>query len=465
MPGGVGAGDRLTRMAVYIDPARWPAHGTVFSHLVSDSSLDELHEMARRIGVSPRAFDGDHYDVAVAHYDKAVAEGAIEVDGKELARRLVQSGLRIPAARRSERAEYALRSRWDSGIGIGPELRGLRAELLERWGEPHRRYHDRTHLLDMLRALDLLTDDAPPRSVVLAAWFHDAVYDGRPGADEEASAELAERLLPEAGFQASEVAEVARLVRLTASHRPRPDDDAGQLLCDADLAVLGGAPAVYADYVRRVSEEYASVPRPDFVRGRLQILEQLSAAELYRTPKGQQLWAKQAAENLAVEIDDLRLESLREIQVPEGLDVLTIVGVCFLREGRLLTVRKRGTQKFMLVGGKLEPGETAEQAAEREVAEEVGAVISAEDLQLLGRFHSPAANEADTWVSSTVFTVDLDEQAQQPRPQAEIEELRPLDLRPEAVAEAEPSLAPLVRRQVIPLLRRRDPRFFSAGPR
>ena len=57
------------------------------------------------------------------------------------------------------------------------------------------------------------------------------------------------------------------------------------------------------------------------------------------------------------------------------------------------------------------------------------------------------------------------EQAQQLLPQAEIEELRPLDLRPEAVAEAEAALAPLVRRQVIPLLRRRDRRFFSAGPR
>ncbi|MCT2179345.1 NUDIX domain-containing protein [Kocuria sp. p3-SID1433] len=128
-------------------------------------------------------------------------------------------------------------------------------------------------------------------------------------------------------------------------------------------------------------------------------------------------------------------------------------------------MRKRGTQKFMLVGGKLEPGETAERAAQREVAEEVGAVISQEDLQLLGRFHSPAANEADTWISSTVFTIDLDEQAQQLLPQAEIEELRPLDLRPEAVAEAEAALAPLVRRQVIPLLRRRDRRFFSAGQR
>ena len=49
----------------------------------SGALLDELHEMARRIGVSPRAFDGDHYDVAVAHYDKAVAEGAIEVDGTD----------------------------------------------------------------------------------------------------------------------------------------------------------------------------------------------------------------------------------------------------------------------------------------------------------------------------------------------------------------------------------------------
>lgn len=464
MPGALGHGDRLAGMAVYIDPARWPAHGTVFSHMVSDTSLEELHEMAQWIGVSPRAFDGDHYDVAVAHYDRAVAEGAIEVDGKELARRLVQSGLRIPAARRSERAEYALRSRWDSALGIDPELRRLRTDLLERWSQPHRRYHDRTHLLAVLRALDLLTEDAPPRSVVLAAWFHDAVYDGRPGADEEASAELAERLLPEAGFEAAEVAEVARLVRLTASHRPA-DDAAGQLLCDADLAVLGGSPAEYADYVRRVSQEYASVPRPDFVRGRLQILEQLAGSRLYGTQKAQQLWAEQAAQNLSVEIDDLRFESLQEVQPPGGVDLLTIVGVCFLHEGRLLTVRKRGTQKFMLVGGKLEPGETAERAAQREVAEEVGAVISQEDLQLLGHFHSPAANEADTWISSTVFTIDLDEQAQQLLPQAEIEELRPLDLRPEAVAEAEAALAPLVRRQVIPLLRRRDRRFFSAGPR
>lgn len=449
-------------MAVYIDPPRWPAHGTVFSHLVSDSSLEELHEAAERIGLSRRAFDEDHYDIAVAHYDRAVAEGAIEVDGKELARRLVQSGLRIPAARRSDRAVYALRSRWDSAIGVEPRLRELRAELLERWGQPHRRYHDRTHLLAVLRALDLLSDDAPPREAVLAAWFHDAVHEGRAGADEEASARLAEQLLPQAGFSPQETDEVARLVRLTSSHSPAPDDVHGQLLCDADLAVLGGTPAQYADYVRRVAQEYASVPHRDFVMGRLQILTDLAGSPVYRTDRARELWSRQAAENLAVEIDDLRCESLQDIEAPQGVELLTIVGVCFVRDGELLTVRKRGTERFMLVGGKTESGESPEQAAIRETEEEVGAQLRPQDLRPLGRFLSPAANEADTWISSTVFTVDLDAQGPAAEPRAEIEELRPLDLRPESVAGAEASLAPLVRRQVIPLLRRADDRFWTS---
>ncbi len=454
-------------MAVYIDPPSWPAHGTVFSHLISDASLDELHETARRIGLSRRAFDEDHYDVAAAHYDEAVAAGAVEVDGRELTRRLVRSGLRVPAARRSERAVHALASRWDRGLGTGPRMRQLRDDLLERWGQPHRRYHDRTHLLAVLRALDRLTEDAPPREVLLAAWFHDAVHEGRAGADEEASAALAERLLPGIGCSPEQTAEVARLIRLTASHAPGSEDLPGRLLCDADLAVLGGAPAQYADYVRRVGQEYASVPRRDFVLGRLQILGRLAEGPIFRTPAGQQLRAEQAAENLAVEIDDLRCESLLDLDVPQGVQLLTIVGVCFVSEGRLLTVRKRGTEKFMLVGGKLEAGETPEQAAIREAAEEVGARLSAEQLSPLGSFLSPAANEADTWVASTVFTVDLEAQgpAAEPCARAEIEELRPLDLAPAAVAQAEATLAPLVRRQVIPLLRRGDPRFWTAEPR
>lgn len=452
-------------MPVYIDPPRWPAHGTVFSHLVSDTSLEELHDLAQRVGLSRRAFDEDHYDVAEAFYDTAVAEGAIPVDGKELARRLVQSGLRIPAARRSEKSVFALKSRWDSTLGSDPELRAVRAELLERWGEAHRSYHDRTHLLAVLRALDLLTQDAPPQEVVLAAWFHDAVYEGRPRQDEEASAVLAEQLLTRAGCSAQLVEQTARLVRLTADHDPAPEDHAGRLLCDADLAVLGGTPVQYADYVRRVTREYASVPRTDFVRGRLQILEQLAQGAIYRLPQAEQLWGARAAENLAVEIAQLRAESLAERRVPAGLPVLTIVGVCLVRDGRLLTVRKRGTGKFMLVGGKVEPGESVQQAALREVAEEVGLDLEPRHLREIGRFESPAANEADTWIASTVFAVDPEGSAlPEPQPLAEIEQLRWLDLAPAAVQEVREELAPLVRDQVIPVLRGGDRRFWTSLP-
>ena len=59
-------------MAVLIDPARWPAYGTVFSHLVSDESLEELHAFARATGIAPNAFDGDHYDVPVSMYEDLV---------------------------------------------------------------------------------------------------------------------------------------------------------------------------------------------------------------------------------------------------------------------------------------------------------------------------------------------------------------------------------------------------------
>ncbi|KLO63532.1 hypothetical protein AA983_01505 [Dermacoccus sp. PE3] len=84
-------------MAVLIDPPAWPAWGTVFSHLVSDVSLDELHAFAAAHDVPRAAFDHDHYDVAARQYDDLVAGGAEPVRGTELVRRLIASGLRVRA--------------------------------------------------------------------------------------------------------------------------------------------------------------------------------------------------------------------------------------------------------------------------------------------------------------------------------------------------------------------------------
>lgn len=82
-------------MSIWIDPPLWPRHGTTFSHLVSDVSLTELHAFAARVGLHPRSFEGDHYDVPLHRYDDAVAAGATPTTGADLVRRLLASGLRL----------------------------------------------------------------------------------------------------------------------------------------------------------------------------------------------------------------------------------------------------------------------------------------------------------------------------------------------------------------------------------
>ena len=82
-------------MTVLIDDAVWPAHGTVWAHLVSDASLDELHDFAERAAIPRRAFDHDHYDVPEHRRQELIELGATPVSGRELVQRLLRSGLRV----------------------------------------------------------------------------------------------------------------------------------------------------------------------------------------------------------------------------------------------------------------------------------------------------------------------------------------------------------------------------------
>lgn len=83
-----------------VDPPMWPRHGRLWSHLVSDTSLAELHELAERAGIPRRAFDLDHYDVPDHLHARLVALGAEPVSAHDLIRRLRASGLRVPARQR-----------------------------------------------------------------------------------------------------------------------------------------------------------------------------------------------------------------------------------------------------------------------------------------------------------------------------------------------------------------------------
>ncbi|GAA1490058.1 DUF4031 domain-containing protein [Brachybacterium sacelli] len=99
-------------MTVYADTPRWPRHGMLWGHLISDTSLAELHETAARADLPLRSFDLDHYDWPGTARERLVAAGVTFVGNRELTRALIGSGLRIPlvdrpAARVRRSAEHA----------------------------------------------------------------------------------------------------------------------------------------------------------------------------------------------------------------------------------------------------------------------------------------------------------------------------------------------------------------------
>jgi arsenate reductase (glutaredoxin) len=81
-------------VTILVDPPVWTFRGRRWSHLVSDADHAELHAFAAELGLPPRAFHRDHYDVPDELLDRALALGAVPVDGRELVRRLRAAGLR-----------------------------------------------------------------------------------------------------------------------------------------------------------------------------------------------------------------------------------------------------------------------------------------------------------------------------------------------------------------------------------
>lgn len=126
---------------------------------------------------------------------------------------------------------------------------------------------------------------------------------------------------------------------------------------------------------------------------------------------------------------------------------IIIAAAVLLNERRqMLVVRKRGTTQFMQPGGKIDPGETPQQALHRELAEEIGLTLPDHAVRYEGVFREEAANEPGADVVAHAFTARLHTEV---LPQAEIEEVRWLDL------DAKPDLpiARLTETRMLPLAR------------
>lgn len=187
---------------------------------------------------------------------------------------------------------------WTPYAGDTAESRDEWARLIARWSEPHRGYHTLEHLLLMLT---LLAEQRAAPETMLAAWYHDAIYDPTSGSNEHDSAELARESLKELGL-AIYASRVAELIELTATHDCPPGDEQAALLLDADLAILGQPPALYLRYVDGVRREYAHVSDDEFRTARADIMRGFLARDrIYLHPAFDSLEAKARA-NVTAEL-------------------------------------------------------------------------------------------------------------------------------------------------------------------
>ena len=119
-------------MALLIDPPAWGAHGRLWSHLISDTSLAELHYFAGALGIPRRAFEGDHYDIPEERYAAVLAAGAAPVPGRDLLAALSRSGLRFPKRKGDKGIERLIGLTLPSGTVADVDLVASPREMDER---------------------------------------------------------------------------------------------------------------------------------------------------------------------------------------------------------------------------------------------------------------------------------------------------------------------------------------------
>ena len=127
-------------------------------------------------------------------------------------------------------------------------------------------------------------------------------------------------------------------------------------------------------------------------------------------------------------------------------EILIAAAILLNEKRQMLVVRKRGTTQFMQPGGKIDPGETPEQALHRELAEEIGLTLPENAARYEGVFREEAANETGADVVAHTFIARLHADV---APQAEIEEVRWLDLDGHTGV----TIARLTETQMLPLAR------------
>lgn len=207
--------------------------------------------------------------------------------------------------------EDALRDRWQRLCHVLHATQGCDTTwqlLRDSYAEPHRAYHNLTHIAECLAQLDSVAGVInPPEhgTLEMALWFHDVVYDTRRHDNEEASAALAEAQLTQAGVSRDDITQITHLILATKHSATPPASDAAWIV-DIDLAILGAGAVRFDEYEKQIREEYHWVPEPDFRKGRASVLRMLLERNaIYTTPEFQSRYEMAARKNLRRSLEAL----------------------------------------------------------------------------------------------------------------------------------------------------------------
>ncbi len=172
--------------------------------------------------------------------------------------------------------------------------------------QPHRYYHNQSHISECLRLFANHRHQANyPGEVEIALWFHDAIYDPRRSDNEERSAVWISDYLQTNGANTEAIARITDLILATKTHTHLNSIDR-QLTIDIDLAILGYSREAFEAYDRAIRQEYAWVREPQYKQARSSVLQGfLQRPRIYSTEAFLDLYEHQARSNLRAKIAEL----------------------------------------------------------------------------------------------------------------------------------------------------------------
>ena len=195
-----------------------------------------------------------------------------------------------------------------------PERGGFADSLPNRLREkmtavttPHA-YHNERHIVAVLACVFRWSAGEPSLPLVAAALYHDAVYDPTRHDNELQSAVFCHDELTRTGVPVLRIVQAINLILATAYHQPHLQNADEVTMVDADLFILGSAPATYETYVQAIRTEYRHLSDEQWRTGRRGLLERfLQRERLYHgTWDGCAEREAQARANITAEIASLR---------------------------------------------------------------------------------------------------------------------------------------------------------------